>query len=293
MTNRIVTLIAGATASGKSAYAIKCAKEQDALIINADSMQVYKDLCIISARPSPEEEAQAPHFLFGHIDANERYSVGRWLDDVAQIIEEHDNNIILVGGTGLYFKAFLEGLSLVPEVPKTIEDKLTAQWDKEGEDVLIEKLTQVDPHILERIDILDKHRAIRALGVYEVAGKPMSEFMSEKQSPLAMEFDQINKHVVHWSREKLYERINLRFDLMMGQGALEEVISLHERGLDESLPAMRAIGVGALIDYHKGSISLEAAIEDSKQKSRNYAKRQLTWVRNQMADWQKIEGANL
>lgn len=276
-------LIAGATASGKSMAAINLAKKlNNSAIINADSMQVYKDLAILTARPNKNERQGIDHFLLGNIDGSEHYSVGKWLKDAKSLFinELSDTqNIIFVGGTGLYFKCALEGISPIPNIPESLIKKYEALWEKGDEDKLRNELIKIDPKLCKKIKVLDKQRVIRGICVYEYTGKPLSTWQEEPNTPsILQDFDK-EIEILLPERTKLYKRINDRFDIMMENGAISEVEALLERSLNPDLPVMRAIGVKEISAFLKGDISKEACIEKAKQASRNYAKRQYTWFK--------------
>jgi len=278
-------LIAGPTASGKSALALALAREIGGVVINADSMQVYGDLRVITARPTPDEEASAPHRLYGHVDAAENYSVGRWLADVGPLLEgirTEDHVPILVGGTGLYFKALTQGLSAVPLVPPEVRERVRARMAADGAAVLHAELVARDPTTPVRPS--DPTRIARALEVLEATGRPLTAWHGEGLPPL-LDAASAVKVFLAPERAALRARIDARFDTMLTSGALEEVRALAARKLDPLLPAMKAHGVPWLIRYLNGEISLEEAADGGKADTRRYTKRQFTWVRNQLPDW--------
>jgi tRNA dimethylallyltransferase len=279
-------LIAGPTASGKSALALALAQEIGGTIINADSMQLYRDLRIITARPAPEEEAKVPHRLYGHVDAAENYSVGRWLADVATVLDEvraAGRVPILVGGTGLYFKALTQGLSNVPPVPAEIRAAVRARLDAEGPAALHGELARRDP-ASAALKRGDRTRIARALEVLEATGRPLGRWHDEGLPPL-LDASRAVKFFLAPERPELRRRIDARFDAMLGAGALDEVRALMRRKLDPLLPAMKAHGVPWLIRHLNGEISLEEATEGAKNDTRRYTKRQFTWARHQLPDW--------
>ena len=278
-------LIAGPTASGKSALALALAREIGGVVINADSMQVYGDLRVITARPTPDEEASAPHRLYGHVDAAENYSVGRWLADVGPLLEgirTEDHVPILVGGTGLYFKALTQGLSAVPLVPPEVRERVRARMAADGAAVLHAELVARDPTTPVRPS--DPTRIARALEVLEATGRPLTAWHGEGLPPL-LDAASAVKVFLAPERAALRARIDARFDTMLTSGALEEVRALAARKLDPLLPAMKAHGVPWLIRYLNGEISLEEAADGGKADTKRYTKRQFTWVRNQLPDW--------
>jgi tRNA dimethylallyltransferase len=278
-------LIAGPTASGKSGVALALAEEIGGTVINADSMQVYGDLRVITARPTPQEEARVPHRLYGHVDAAENYSVGRWLTDVGPVIEEvraAERVPILVGGTGLYFKALTSGLSAVPPTAPEVRERVRARMDAEGAAALHAELLARDPSTQVRPS--DPTRIARALEVLEATGRPLSDWHREALPPL-LDPASVVRVFLAAERDVLARQISMRFDAMLGAGALEEVRALAARKLDPLLPAMKAHGVPWLIRHLDGEISLEAAAEGGKNDTRRYTKRQFTWARHQLPDW--------
>ena len=278
-------LIAGPTASGKSALALALAERIGGTIVNADSMQVYRDLRIITARPTPDEEARVPHRRYGHVDAAENYSVGRWLADVRPVLDEihaAGRVPVLIGGTGLYFKALTRGLSSVPPIPTDIRDHIRARMEAEGPAGLHAELLARDPS--SEVRPSDKTRIARALEVLEATGRPLSEWHREGLPPLIDASQTVNVFLAP-ARDELRRRIDARFDAMLGAGALDEVRALAARRLDPLLPAMKAHGVPWLIRHLHGEIALEQAAEGAKNDTRRYTKRQFTWARHQLPDW--------
>jgi tRNA dimethylallyltransferase len=280
-------LIAGPTASGKSALALELAEKLGGTIINADSMQVYRDLRIITARPLPAEEARAPHRLYGHVDAAENYSAGRWCRDVGAALQElsaQGRVPILVGGTGLYFKALTHGLAAVPPIPADLRKEVRERIDREGAAVLHAELTRLDPTIAQRLMVNDRSRISRALEVVLATGRPLSDWHRDGMPPL-IDSNKAVKVFVTCERAELVRRIETRFAAMLAAGALEEVKALASRRLNPSLPAMKAHGVPWLIRHIAGEISLDEAAAGAIMDTRRYAKRQVTWFRNQMPGW--------
>jgi tRNA dimethylallyltransferase len=280
-------LIAGATASGKSALALTLAERLRGIIINADSMQVYRDLRIITARPNAEDEARTPHRLYGHVDACENYSVGRWLRDAAAVLEETRATgqlPIFVGGTGLYFKALTRGLAAVPPIPADIRAALRLRLMQEGPEALHKLLEQTDAVSASRLMPSDGVRIVRALEVLQATGRPLSLWHQDGMLPL-IDLEAAVQVFLSPARAELYRRIDFRFDQMIAAGVLEEVRALHARRLDPALPAMKAHGVPWLRRHLTGEMTLAEAIEQSKRDTRHYSKRQHTWFRNQMLGW--------
>jgi tRNA dimethylallyltransferase len=286
-------LIAGPTASGKSALALALAEGLGGVIVNADSMQVYRDLRIITARPSPEDEARAPHRLYGHVDAAENYSVGRWCRDVRAVlaeIERAGRMPILVGGTGLYFKALTRGLSAVPPTPPDIRAAVRARCDAEGSQALHAELARRDPDTAARLRPGDRMRIARALEVLEATGRSLVDWHRDGM-PAILDPDKAVKVFLAVEPAELHRRIDARFDAMLEAGALEEVRALLARGLDPMLPAMKAHGVPWLRRHLSGEIGLAEAAAGAKLDTRRYTKRQRTWFRHQMPGWRGLAPA--
>jgi len=280
-------LIAGPTASGKSALALELADRLGGVIINADSMQVYRDLRVITARPTPEEEARAPHRLYGHVDAAVNYSVGRWCKDVRAALDEAraaSRVPILVGGTGLYFKALTQGLVAVPTVPDEVREAVRARLAAQGPQALHDELARRDPDAAARLEPADRTRIARALEVLEATGRPLSQWQQGGQ-PAILDPGRAIKIFLTPERGELRRRIDARFDTMLETGALDEVRALDGRGLDPLLPAMKAHGVPWLRRHLHGEIALDEAAEGGKRDTRRYTKRQMTWFRHQMPGW--------
>jgi tRNA dimethylallyltransferase len=280
-------LIAGPTASGKSALALRLAEKLGGTIVNADSMQVYRDLRIITARPAPEEEARARHLSYGHVDAAVNYSTGQWLRDVGGVLAElarDGRTAILVGGTGLYFKALTTGLAAVPPIPTDIRSAVRGRLASDGVRPLYEELSARDPQTANRLMPNDRSRISRALEVMLATGRSLSDWHREGLPPL-IDASRAAKVFITTERKELVRRIETRFAAMLEAGALEEVRALRQRQLDPSLPAMKAHGVPWLIRHLNGEISLDEAAAGAVMDTRRYAKRQVTWFRNQMKDW--------
>lgn len=283
---RRAVLIAGPTASGKSALALSRAKSSGGLIINADSMQVYDTLRIVTARPAPADEVQAEHRLYGTVPAARRFSTGEWLRAVEAVVLKADpaQELIFVGGTGLYFDALTNGFADVPEIsPSDIAAvELTIRdLDEQGRMAL---LRQEDPETAERLRVADPQRVIRALAVKRATGCPLSSFQNA-QEPGPLAGWTLERMILLPQRDVLRERIARRFEAMMDEGAVEEVESLRALGLDPSLPVMKAIGVREITDWLDGLHSREDAVRLATIATHQYAKRQRTWFRNRMGDW--------
>ena len=286
-------LIAGPTASGKSGAGLELAARFGGTIINADSMQVYRELRLLTARPSEADEARVPHRLYGTVPAAEAYSVGRWLGDAGSAIAEAQwkgRLPILVGGTGLYFKALTEGLAPVPDIPIEIRSYWRERSDELGRDALHDELAARDPNMAARLGPADPQRIVRALEVIDATGMSLAEWQGGDAAPLLAPGDAL-RLVIAPEREPLYAAIDARFDRMIEQGALDEVRALLALKLDPGLPAMRAHGVCELAAYLSGAVTREEAVAKAKTESRRYAKRQMTWLRRFMADWDWFPGA--
>ncbi|ACL61469.1 tRNA delta(2)-isopentenylpyrophosphate transferase [Methylobacterium nodulans ORS 2060] len=281
-------LIAGPTASGKSALALGLAQARGGVVINADSMQVYGDLRVLTARPSPEEEEAAPHRLYGHVDGAVNYSVGHYLADAGRVLRDAwaaERLPIVVGGTGLYFKALLEGLSAIPPVPEAVRAAVRAQAEGRETASLHADLARLDPEGAARIAPGDRLRVLRALEIRAATGRPLSAFQGSRQpGPLAGVA--CEKLFLAPDRAGLRARIDARFLSMMEAGALDEVRRLRARHLDPMLPVMRAHGVPGLIAHLNGALTREEAVARGQADTRRYAKRQVTWFRHQVGeDW--------
>jgi tRNA dimethylallyltransferase len=284
-------LLAGPTASGKSALALALAERHGGVLINADSMQVYRDLRVITARPAPEEERCAPHRLYGHVDAAENYSVGRWCVDVAVALSEAAERgwlPIVTGGTGLYFKALTQGLSAIPPTPPEVRDAVRARLAGEGVAALLAELARHDPETAARLMPGDRARITRALEVVLATGRTIGDWHRDGLAPV-LPAERCLRVFLDPEREALKRRIDARFDAMLAAGALEEVRALDARGLDPALPAMKAHGVPWLRRYLHGELSLDEAAEGGRRDTRRYTRRQATWFRNQLPGWLWVE----
>ncbi len=288
-------LIAGPTASGKSALAIHLAKKLDGVVINADSMQVYQPLRVLTARPTEEEEAEVAHALFGHVGAGQPYSVAHWLADATQAIaaiQAQGRLPIVTGGTGMYFRALTEGLSDIPAVPDAIRVRLRALEAEIGVEALHARLMLCDPETASSLNPTDPQRVIRAMEVFEATGRSIRSFQGPRHGAVIDPARALSVFLEP-DREVLRARIDARFDGMMQQGALQEVEALARLDLDPALPVMRAHGVPGLIAALRGEWSMAQAIEKGKADTRRYAKRQHTWFRHQAPGfiWMKPDGA--
>jgi tRNA dimethylallyltransferase len=282
----LITLIAGPTASGKSKLALALAEQTGAVIINADSQQLYADLRVLSARPSAGEEAQAEHRLYGVADAADAWSVGRWTRAILPLLaalRAEGRPALIVGGTGLYFTSLTKGLADIPDIPVEAREEAGALYDTEGEAAFRLRLTAFDPPAAAAIAPGDRQRLTRAWAVARSTDKSLSDWQASTK-PL-LEPRTYERIVVEPDRAALYANCDARVAIMVEQGALDEVQALAARGLDPVLPAMKAVGVREFAAHLAGEVSLETAIDQVRQATRNYAKRQLTWFRNQTPDW--------
>jgi len=292
MTGRI-WLIAGPTASGKSALGQKLARATGGEIVNADSMQLYAGLRVLSAGPGPEELATTPHHLFGVVDPAEGWSVGKWLRAASDIIAEigaRGRDAIVVGGTGLYFAALTKGLAEIPETPDKIRRATATGFDVVGEAMFRRQLADVDPAAEARISPGDRQRLLRAWEVYAATGKSLSDHQASASG--ALPAGSWTAVALEPLREALYARCDARLEGMIADGALEEVAALMARGLDPALPAMKAVGVRELAAHLRGETDLPTAVAAAQQETRRYAKRQMTWMRGQMRDWPRIDAVD-
>jgi tRNA dimethylallyltransferase len=280
-------LIAGPTASGKSALALRLAERIGGAVINADSMQVYGDLAVITARPTAAEQARAPHLLYGHVDAAVNYSVGQYVADAGRALAEVRRSqkvAIFAGGTGLYFKALTAGLAAVPPIPADIRAGVRDRLAQNGAAALHAELQRRDPLSAARLNPNDRTRVARALEVIAATGRSLTDWQQEGL-PALIDPARAVRIFIAPDRAALYGRIDARFATMLAAGALDEVRGLAARQLDPLLPAMKAHGVPWLIRHLAGEISLVAAADKARQDTRNYAKRQFTWFRHQLGDW--------
>ena len=290
LSGKRVVLIAGPTASGKSALALRLAEAHGGEIINADSMQVYDVLDILTARPAADDLSRVPHRLYGHVFPGSRYSVGRWLDEATAAIaaaKAAGRLPILVGGTGLYFKALTEGLVEIPEIPAGIRQRLRDRATVEGAPALHAELERRDPEMAARLVPSEPQRLVRALEVLEATGRSLADWQRDPTTPVVA-LEETDHVVLAPERPVLHARIEARFAQMMAAGALEEVRALVALGLDADLPAMKAIGVRPLAALLAGDIDEGEAVRRAIVETRRYAKRQMTWFNGQMADWPRF-----
>lgn len=284
-----VLLIAGPTASGKSALALSLAGRLGGEIVNADALQLYADLQVLSARPTRQEMAQAPHHLFGVADGADGWSVGRWLGAALPVLEgvkARGRRAVVVGGTGLYFRALTRGLAEIPAVPAAVRREAADAYERLGEDAFRQALAVRDPAAAARIAPGDRQRLLRAYEVAEATGKALTDWQAQTAAPLRP--DQWRGVVLEPDREALYARCDARLHAMIEAGALEEVRALMARRLDPLAPVMKAVGVRELAAHLRGELTLAEAVALAQQETRRYAKRQLTWFRNQTPDWPRL-----
>ncbi len=283
-------LIAGPTASGKSHLALRLAKRWGAAVVNADSMQVYRDLRVLTARPTAADETRVPHMLFGHVDGAVNYSVGCYVEDVRRVLLQlraEGRLPIFVGGTGLYFKALTQGLSEIPRVPESIRAEWRGRAERTSVAALHAELAVRDPIMAARLRPSDPQRVLRALEVHAATGQSLAFFQGAQGEPL-LEITACRAIFLAPDRAALKVEVDARFDAMIEAGAFDEVAALGRRGLDPALPVMRALGVPQLLQYITGRADLEKAIENAKRDTRAYTKRQFTFARHQMTAFQWV-----
>lgn len=280
-----ITLIAGPTASGKSRLALEMAERTGAVIINADSQQLYADLRILSARPSPADEAMVDHRLYGVVDGAETWSVGRWVRAIDAELSATDPAlpVLVVGGTGLYFNALTRGLADIPAIPAQVRASVEDAFANEGEACFRRRLRELDRINEAAIASGDRQRLVRSMAVAVHTGRPASDWRTETRPLLAP--DSWRGMVLEPPREQVYAACDERVTQIVAKGALDEVRALVDRDLDPAVPVMKAIGVPEFAAFLSARINLEQAVEATQQSTRRYAKRQLTWFRNQMPDW--------
>lgn len=287
-----IWLIAGPTASGKSALALRLAERDGGEIVNADALQLYADLRLLSARPTPEEQARAPHHLYGIADAADGWSTGRWLRAATETLAEiaaRGRPAIVVGGTGLYFHALTRGLAEIPAVPAEVRRLTAADYQALGEAEFRERLHGVDPAAAARIAPGDRQRLSRAWEVHAASGAALSDWQARTKPALAA--GSWRGVVLEPPRARLYQRCDARLEAMVAQGGLEEAEALAARGLDPALPALKAVGLRELAAHIRGEATLAEALAAAQMATRRYAKRQLTWQRNQVPNWPRITAA--
>ncbi len=286
-----IYVLAGPTASGKSALALLIAKKQPVVIINADSKQVYKEIPLITAQPSTHEQQQAPHLLYGHISAQQHYSVADWVADATTAIEQTlDEGKIpfLVGGTGMYLKSLIHGMSNVPETQAKTRKDVRNRWEASNTPAMHAHLASIDPASAEKLSPNDTQRILRAIEVMEQTGKSICEWQKQRTTP-TFEASRYKMAFLDYPREQVYSNCNTRFEKMMEEGVLDEIKAFDALGLDETLPAMKAHGVPELRSYLNGTMTRENALEQSKRHTRNYIKRQYTWFYHQMPEMKRCQ----
>ncbi len=285
-------LIAGPTASGKSAAALAIAQATGGAIINADSMQIYRELRVLTARPSDAEMRGVPHFLYGHVSVHEPYSVGRYRADAARALAQvraQGKIPIITGGTGLYFAALTEGLADIPPIPKEIREAAREKLAQIGVVRLHAELAARDPKAAAGLRPSDAQRVLRAFEVQEATGHSLLHWQAHKGEPL-LESENSARFVLDVPREELRARIEARFRAMVEQGAREE--AAYVSGVDPALPAAKILGLRELNAARWGDLSLEEAIAQAVTRTRQYAKRQVTWFRHRMTDWDWVSAAD-
>jgi len=285
-----IVLISGPTASGKSNFAVKIAKKIQGEIINADSMQVYKNLKILTARPNKIEQKDIKHHLYGVVDLNKKFSTGQWLElAIKKIknIKKKKKFPILVGGTGLYFQSLINGLVKIPEIPLKFRNKVRLMSKREGQKKFYKKLLKLDPKVKDRFDPNDTQRSIRAYEIKSYTDISMYDWLSKTKS----EFKNSDflKLYIETKREKLIERINLRTLNMINGGAINEVKKFLRLKIRKDQSVNKVIGIAELTQYLNHEVTLDEAKELISIKTRQYAKRQATWARTRMTSWKKIK----
>ena len=284
-----IILISGPTASGKSNFAVKIAKKINGEIINADSMQVYKQLKILTARPNKEEQKNIKHHLYGTVDLNEKFSTGQWLElaiKTIKDIQKRKKTPIIVGGTGLYFQSLIDGLVKIPEIPLAFRNKIRLIQKKEGQKKFYKKLLKIDPKAKDKFDQNDSQRTIRAFEIKSFTKISMYQWLNKTKSEF--KDDEFIKLYIDFKREDLIKRISLRSIKMIEEGAIKEVKKFIKLKIKKDLSVNRVIGIDELTQYLDKKINLDQARELISIKTRQYAKRQATWARSRMASWKKI-----
>ena len=284
-----IILISGPTASGKSNFAVNIAKKIDGEIINADSMQVYKQLKILTARPNKKEQKNIKHHLYGTVNLNKKFSTGQWLKITVKKIKDIQKRKkipILVGGTGLYFQSLIEGLVKIPKIPAEYRNKIRLMQKKNGQKIFYQKLIKIDPIVKDKFDPNDVQRSIRAFEIKSFTKVSMYDWLKKTSS----EFNDSDflKLYIEFKREDLIKRITLRTSAMIKKGAVKEVEKFLNVKIQKNLSVKKVIGIDELTQYLKNKISLNQAEELITIKTRQYAKRQATWARSRMSSWKKI-----
>ena len=285
-----ILIVAGPTASGKSSLALAAADKYNGVIINCDAMQVYRELRLITARPSSEDEAKVPHKLYGVIPAAEACSAGIWRELAVAEIEtcwRADRLPIVTGGTGLYIRALMEGLTDIPEIPREIREEVTERRDQIGPEAFRQELAKFDPVSAERLNPTDSQRMIRAYEVYLGTERSLTDWHQVAPTTPSLEAN-YQSIIFEPPRDELYAKCEARFDWMIDTGVLDEVHALMELNLEPSLPAMKALGVPELITYLRDKMTLEDAVSAAKQATKRYAKRQMTWFRGQIVQKHRV-----
>ena len=283
-------LIAGPTASGKSAVALALAEHAHGVVINTDSMQVYREARILTARPTEDAEARAPHRLYGYVGIDEPYSVGRYQTDAARALAEvraEHRLPIFTGGTGLYFDALTNGLAPIPAVPVDIRSRVQARRDEIGAEAFFAELKTRDPESAARLRASDTQRTLRAYEVFEATARSLSSWQQEKPLPGPLAGLKLARFVIAPPRPELHRRIDRRFDMMLEDGAVDEAVRLSS--VDSSKPAAKILGLRELQAVSTGAMAVDEARATAQAQTRQYAKRQLTWFRHRMADWRWLE----
>jgi tRNA dimethylallyltransferase len=280
---KTLIVVGGPTASGKTGLAVQIAKYYNTEVVNADSRQFYKELSIGTAKPTEEEIEGVPHHLLGHLSVTEPYTIASFAEAAEQVLAslfEQYNQVVLVGGSGMYIKALLQGVDEMPNITSELRQALNEEFKEKGLDWLQNEVRQADPEFYQQTDTQNHARLLRALEVIRTTYKPFSHF--RKGTPKQLPF-QVKEIGYEWSREDLYQRCDLRVDQMMEQGLLEEVTGLEP---NKHLQALRTVGYSELFSYLAGELTLPEAVELIKKNTRNYAKRQLTWFKNQHTEMQ-------